>query len=227
MASNIVVAGGDGALGRAVVVELTARGHRVAVVDVSPSPDASVCALAIGGVDLTDDAAVSAAYARVATELGAIHGLVNVAGGFVWELFDGGSLDNWDRMYRMNVRTAATSCRAALPHLLSTRGSIVNIGAAAAANAAAGMAPYAASKAGVTALTESLADELRGKGVRVNALLPTIIDTPTNRKDMPDADPAGWVHPTDAARVAAFLLSPEAAAITGVGIKLSLGRANG
>ena len=73
------------------------------------------------------------------------------------------------------------------------------------------------------ALTESLADELRGKGVRVNALLPTILDTPVNRKDMPDADWSGWVSPADAAKAAAFLLSGDAAAITGVGIKLSLG----
>lgn len=223
MASNIIVAGGDGALGRAMVAELVARGATVAVVDFAPSPDASVAKLALGGVDLADDAAVSAAYDRVAKDLGSIDGLVNVAGGFVWELFEGGSLDQWDRMYRMNVRTAATSCRAALPHLLSSRGAIVNIGAAAAANAAAGMAPYAASKAGVMALTESLADELRAKGVRVNALLPTIIDTPTNRADMPDADPAKWVQPGDAAKAAAFLLSADAAAITGVGIKLSLG----
>ncbi|MEN9932783.1 MAG: hypothetical protein RIS17_1356 [Pseudomonadota bacterium] len=223
MASNIIVAGGDGALGRAVVAELAARGTTVAVVDFAPSPDASVAKLAIGGVDLADEAAVSAAYGQVAKELGSVDGLVNVAGGFVCELFEGGSLDQWDRMYRMNVRTAATSCRAALPHLLASRGSIVNIGAASAANAAAGMAPYAASKAGVMALTESLADELRAKGVRVNALLPTIIDTPTNRADMPDADPAKWVQPGDAAKAAAFLLSADAAAITGVGIKLSLG----
>lgn len=225
MASNIIVAGGDGALGRAVVAELAARGHVVAVVDFAPSPDTSVAKLAIGAVDLADEAAVSAAYDRVAKELGGVDGLVNVAGGFVWELFEGGSLDQWDRMYRMNVRTAATSCRGALPHLLAAKGSIVNIGAAAAANAAAGMAPYAASKAGVMALTESLADELRGKGVRVNALLPTILDTPTNRADMPDADPAQWVRPGDAAKAAAFLLSADAAAITGVGIKLSLGLA--
>ena len=223
MASNIIVAGGDGALGRAVVSELAARGHTVAVVDFVPSPDASVAKLALGGVDLAEGAAVSSAYDRVARELGGVSGLVNVAGGFVWELFEGGSLDQWDRMYRMNVRTAATSCRAALPHLVASRGSIVNIGAASASNAAAGMAPYAASKAGVMALTESLADELRGKGVRVNALLPTIIDTPTNRADMPDADPAKWVQPGDAAKAAAFLLSADAAAITGVGIKLSLG----
>jgi NAD(P)-dependent dehydrogenase (short-subunit alcohol dehydrogenase family) len=223
MASNIIVAGGDGALGRAVVAELASRGASVAVVDFAPSPDASVAKLAIGGVDLAGEAAVSAAYDRVAKELGSIDGLVNVAGGFVWELFEGGSLDQWDRMYRMNVRTAATSCRAALPHLIASRGGIVNIGAASAANAAAGMAPYAASKAGVMALTESLADELRGKGVRVNALLPTIIDTPTNRADMPDADPEKWVQPGDAAKAAAFLLSADAAAITGVGIKLSLG----
>jgi len=132
-----------------------------------------------------------------------------------------GSIESWDRMYGMNLRTAAISSKAALSHL-STGGAIVNVGAAAAADAAMGMAPYAASKAGVMALTQVLADELRDKGIRVNAVLPTIIDTPTNRKDMPEADTAAWVKPEAAAKVIAFLLSDESACVTGVGIKLSL-----
>lgn len=214
-----IVAGGLGILGRAVVARLVASGHAVAVVDFANGSLDGV--EVIGGCDLADESAVSAAYAQAAQALGGIDGLVNVAGGFVWELVDGGSLESFDRMYRMNLRTAVASSRAVLPHL-KAGGAIVNVGAAAVAAPGAGMASYAASKAGVAAFTESLAEELKNRGIRVNAVLPTIIDTPANRADMPDADMSGWVKPTSAASVIAFLLSEEAGSITGVGVKLSL-----
>lgn len=218
---KIVVTGGLGILGQAVVQFLKNRGDQVAVVDVAPARDDQGDVMVLGGIDLTDEAAVVAAYRSIADELGGIDGLVNVAGGFLWETVIDGSLDSWDRMYAMNLRTAVISSRAAVAHLVKG-GAIVNIGAAAAGNAAMGLAPYAASKAGVKALTESLADELRGKGIRVNAVLPTIIDTPTNRADMPDADRSGWVTPAGAARAIGFLLSPEAGTITGATLPLSL-----
>jgi NAD(P)-dependent dehydrogenase (short-subunit alcohol dehydrogenase family) len=218
--SNIIVAGGFGVLGRAVVEELRARGHQVAAVDMAPAPGANT-GVAIGGVDLADDVAVAAAYAEAAARFGGIDGLVNVAGGFTWELVESGSLDSWDAMYRMNLRTAAASCQAVLKHM--TGGAIVNVGAVAATFPGLGMASYAASKAGVMALTESLAEELRARGIRVNAVLPTILDTPANREDMPDADTSGWVTPSSAAKAIAFLLSSDAAAVTGTGMRLSLG----
>ena len=99
--------------------------------------------------------------------------------------------------------------------LRASGGAIVNIGAAASIKAAMGMGAYAASKAGVARLTEALAEELKDAGVRVNAVLPSIIDTPANRKDMPDADFTRWVTPEALANVIAFLLSPEASAVTG------------
>lgn len=217
---NIVVAGGLGALGRAVVAKLQQVGHRVAVVDLATAPSDGDTLL-FGEVDLADETAVEAAYAAAAAELGGIDGVVNIAGGFVWETLADGSLDSWDRMYRMNLRTAAVSSRAALGHL-KPGGAIVNVGAASAAHPVAGFAPYAASKTGVMALTESLADELRAKGIRVNAVLPTVIDTPANRADMPDADTSAWVRPEAAADVVAFLLSAQSSCVTGVGINLSL-----
>jgi len=220
MSLKIIVAGGLGALGRAVCADLSKRGNNVAAVDLAPAPESFGC-LAFGGVDLADEAAVAAAYGRAAEALGGLDGVVNLAGGFLWETMRDGSINSWDRMYATNLRTAAISSKAALPHL-SAGGAIVNVGAAAAADAAIGMAPYAASKAGVMALTQALADELRAKDVRVNAVLPTIIDTPTNRKDMPDADTTAWVKPEAAAKVIAFLLSEESACVTGVGIRLSL-----
>jgi NAD(P)-dependent dehydrogenase (short-subunit alcohol dehydrogenase family) len=99
---------------------------------------------------------------------------------------------------------------------------VVNIGAASAINAGAGMGAYAAAKAGVHKLTESLAQELKGK-VTVNAVLPSILDTPVNRADMPDADFGKWVQPKDLAAVILFLASPEAGAITGALIPVTGG----
>jgi NAD(P)-dependent dehydrogenase (short-subunit alcohol dehydrogenase family) len=116
----------------------------------------------------------------------------------------------------MNVKTAANASRAAIPHLrASGSGRIVNVGANAAIKAAAGMGAYAASKAGVHRLTESLAEELKTDGVTVNAVLPSILDTGANRSDMPKADFSAWVAPDDLASVMLFLASEEARAVTG------------
>ncbi len=220
--SVVVVTGAFGALGRVVVAELAKQGFSVAAVDVAPAPAQGDAVLALGGVDLADEPAVVAAYAEVAEKLGSLDALVNIAGGFTWEPIETGSIESWDSMYRINLRTAAASCRAALPHLLKNGGAIVNVGAAGAIQPAAGMAPYAASKAGVRALTESLAEEMRTKNIRVNAILPTIMDTPANRSSMPDADTSAWVRPEAAAKVIAFLLSAESGAVTGASVPLSL-----
>ena len=126
-----------------------------------------------------------------------------------------GALATWDRLYAMNLKTALVATRALLPLLKVGRGSIVNVGAAASVKAAAGMGAYAASKAGVARLTEALAEELKNDLVRVNAVLPSIIDTPPNRADMPDAEFDRWVSPAQLSAVIAFLLSPAASAVTG------------
>jgi NAD(P)-dependent dehydrogenase (short-subunit alcohol dehydrogenase family) len=127
-------------------------------------------------------------------------------------------------MYMMNTLTAVTMCKLLAPTLAKAdSAAIINIGAAAAAKADAGMGAYAASKAGVARLTESLAAELANQGVTVNAVLPTIIDTPTNRADMPDADFSQWVRPTDIAEVIYFLASPGARCITGASIPAARG----
>lgn len=217
--ANFIVTGGLGVLGRAVVAELAGQGHRVAAVDIAPAPDDAGGGTVFGSVDLADEAAVGTAFGAAVAALGGLDGLVNVAGGFAWEPVEGGSLETWDAMQRINLRTALVATRTALPHL-GAGGAIVNIGAAAAARPGTGMAPYAASKAGVMALTQSLAEELKARGIRVNAVLPTILDTPANRRDMPDADPAAWVQPAAAARVIAFLLSDAAGPINGAGIPL-------
>jgi NAD(P)-dependent dehydrogenase (short-subunit alcohol dehydrogenase family) len=129
---------------------------------------------------------------------------------------EAGRAGTWDEMYVRNVRTALLASQGALPHLLARgRGRIVNVGAAAAGAAGLGMGAYAASKAGVARLTEAMAEEFKDRGITVNAVLPSIIDTPANRASMPESDATRWVHPDALAQVIVFLLSDAAAPITG------------
>ncbi len=196
-----LVTGASGALGQDVCALLEERGYDV---------------LPIRGVNLSDTDAARAAIDALA-ESGRFHGVVNVAGGFAWETVMDGDVDTWDRMWSMNLKTTLNTCRAAIPHL-EDGGSIVTIGAAAAARAAAGMGAYTASKSAVARLTEALSEELAARRIRVNAVLPTIFDTPSNRRDMPDADVGEWLQPRQVSNIVAFLLSEEASAITGASI---------
>ena len=211
----IAITGGHGVLGRAVVEAALADGLKVAIIDHAPGQSAPEGVLELGGVDLTDPASAQTAIDRVAAHFGRLDALFNIAGGFVWQTTDDAD-PAWASMFALNVTTALNASRAALPHLkASAEGRIVNVGANAALKSAAGMGAYAASKAGVHRLTESLAEELKDTSVTVNAVLPSILDTARNRQDMPDADPAKWVAPADLARVMLFLASPEGRAVTG------------
>ncbi|MET0250062.1 MAG: SDR family NAD(P)-dependent oxidoreductase [Sphingobium sp.] len=223
---SIIVTGGFGVLGRAVAAAFAAQGDKVARVDFAPvAPDSVAGGFDLPNVDLTDDAAVDKAVAAVVAEQGGVDVLVNVAGGFTWETLEGGSIAGWEKMFAMNLRSNATITRASLPFLQqSAAGRVVNIGAGAAIQAAAGMGAYAASKAGVHRLTEALAAELAGSSVTVNALLPSIIDTPANRADMPDADTSSWVQPQAIADIILFLASPTARSISGALIPVTRGQ---
>ena len=216
---RIAVTGAFGSLGVAVVNAALAAGASVAAIDRADAPHASTdlgTAKLFGGVDISDAAAATATIEKVAQSLGGLDGLVNIAGTFRWQTLADGNLDTWDFLYKINVRTAAAASKAAIPFLTANgNGRIVNIGAFGAVKAAAGMGAYAASKAGVAKLTEALAEELKAKGVTVNALLPSIIDTPPNRADMPKADFSKWVRPEELADVIVFLLSDHASAVTG------------
>ena len=226
MARSVIVTGGFGVLGQAVAEAFAAQGDKVARVDFAPQAHVPLeGSIDIGGIDLTDAEATKGAIAKVVAANGGIDVLVNVAGGFVWETLEDGSVGTWSRMHAMNVLSNATITQLALPELRkSSAGRIVNIGAGAAAGkAAAGMGSYAASKSGVHRLTEALSEELAGTSVTVNAILPSILDTPTNRADMPDADYSTWVRPEAAAKVILFLASEEAGAVTGALIPVTRG----
>ncbi|MFA7586310.1 MAG: SDR family NAD(P)-dependent oxidoreductase [Novosphingobium sp.] len=211
----IMVTGAAGILGGAVVEHLAGAGAIVLAVDFAPAIADRGQAASYAGVDLTNADAVVELMRAVGERFGCLHGLANIAGGFTWETVADGTLDSWDRLYRMNVVTTLNASKAAAPLLERHGGAIVNVGAAATAKAAAGMGAYTASKSGVARLTEAMAEEEKDRGVRVNAVLPSIIDTPVNRADMPDAEHDRWVAPQSLAKVVGFLLSDDANAITG------------
>ena len=220
MPSVAVVTGGFGVLGRAVAQTLAGQGYSVALIDFAAQAqdDAGVSspALVLAGVDLADAAAADAAMHQIRRRLGGIDALINVAGSFRWEPFESSLTSTWDLLYRTNLLTAVNASKAALPHLLKSRaGRIVNIGANSALKAGAGVSAYAASKSGVHRFTESLAEELKPHRITVNAVLPSIIDTPANRSAMPDADHSKWVAPAELAAIIGFLVSAQASASTG------------
>ncbi|MFA8326294.1 SDR family NAD(P)-dependent oxidoreductase [Burkholderia ubonensis] len=226
--SVVAITGGFGHLGLATAAWLGARGARIALIGRGAAPAAEtlpaelVGARCIGGADLVDEQAAVQALDAVQREFGRLDALLNIAGAFAWETVADGDVATWDRMYALNVKTALNASKAALPHLLQRpSGRIVNIGAGAALKAGPGMGAYAAAKSGVARLTEALAAELRDTGVTVNAIAPSIIDTPQNRADMPDADFTRWVQPREIAATIGFLLSADAQAIRGAWIPVS------
>src|SRR6266849_9758979 len=218
----VVITGALGALGKVVTEEALARGARVAAVDhapsqIPPAPDR----IELGGVDLSDAAQAKKAIDAAAAHFGRLNALINIAGAFAFETVAEGDPKTWQRIYAINVLTALNASRSALPHLAASRSArIINVGAMAALQAGAGMGAYAASKAGVHRLTEALAAEWKGK-ITVNAVLPSIIDTPANRASMPKADFSKWVTPQELAEVILFLASDAASAVTGALLPVS------
>lgn len=215
-----VVTGGFGAAGAAVAALAQARGAKVAVIDFTDPPPGLALEHVQARVDLSDFAQTQAAMDAIAGHLGPIDGLFNIAGGFAVQTLEEGT-EAWERLFRMNVLTALNATRAALPHLKSPGGAVISIAAAAAGRAGAGMGPYAASKAAVLRMTESLAEEQKARGVRVNAISPTTLDTAANRAAMPTADPARWVTTAELAELALFLASDAASGVTGADVRLA------
>ena len=221
--SCVLITGAAGALGRAVVAHFAARGARLALLDrdgdalaalVYSVPGATALPLAN---NLLDPAAVAAAVEQAASRFGGIAAAVHLAGGFTMgEAVHETAAATWQRMLDLNVDTMLHSAAAVIPMMRrARRGCIVNVGAMSALHGAAKMGAYIASKSALMRLTESMSAELRGEGINVNAVLPSIIDTPANRQAMPDADPNRWVAPEALAAVIGFLCSDDARAIHG------------
>ena len=223
----VVITGGFGSLGLAAAKAASASGAKVALIDRAPVPtdgrlkDLPESALPLGDVDLTDLQQAQAAAKQIADKFGRIDALLNIAGGFRWETFADNDLDSWDFLFSINVKTAISASKAMLPYLQKEGGAIVCISAGAANKAEVGLGAYAASKAGVSRFVEALSQEVKDQNIRVNAVLPSIIDTPPNRQDMPDAEFDRWVTPEALANVLLFLISDEASAITGAQIPVS------
>jgi NAD(P)-dependent dehydrogenase (short-subunit alcohol dehydrogenase family) len=224
----ILVAGGTGGLGHAVSLAFLEAGAKVAVTYRAQQQFNALKAAAgkagseLEGysVDVTDEAAVRQLVEKIVAKYRRLDAMVNTVGGYaggtkLWEL----ETKVFDQMLALNLRSGYALLRAAVRAMLKEgHGAIVNVAAKAALDHAAGAAAYAASKSAAVALVDSLAADLRGSGVRVNTILPSIIDTETNRKVMPKADFAKWPKPEDIARVILFLCSDDARVIHGAAI---------
>jgi NAD(P)-dependent dehydrogenase (short-subunit alcohol dehydrogenase family) len=225
---TVLVAGGTGGLGNAVSLAFLEEGARVAVTyrkeeeyaALKKASGAKASALEGSLVDVTDERATAEFVAGLVARHGRLDGLVNTVGGYaggitLWEL----ETKVFDAMLSLNLRSGYALARAALPAMLKQRhGSIVNVAAKAAFDHGAGAAAYAASKAAAVAMMDSLAADVKGTGVRVNSVLPNIIDTATNRRAMPNANFASWPKPDEIAQVILFLCSDNAAVVHGAAL---------
>jgi len=219
-----VVTGAFGILGEAVCAALLANGDRVARVDYAQPRAALAGCVDFGGVDLADVDCANQTIDAIVETMGPPDILINVAGGFTWETLADSTMESWSRMFSMNAMTCLNMTKAALPQLRNRPNArIINIGSMSATSAAAGMATYAASKTAVHKITEALAAELADTSCTVNAVLPNVIDTPTNRADMPDADFSKFVQPAAIADLILFLASPASRGISGALIPVSRG----
>jgi NAD(P)-dependent dehydrogenase (short-subunit alcohol dehydrogenase family) len=224
----VVIAGGTGGLGNAVSRAFLEEDAKVMVTyrkeeefaALKQGAGAKAAALEGFALDLTDERATSEFVGRVLSRHGRVDALVNTVGGYaggvtLWEL----ETKVFDAMLSLNLRSGYALARAVVPAMLKQKhGAIVNVAAKAAFDHGAGASAYAASKAAAVAMMDSLAAEVKGTGVRVNSILPSIIDTAVNRRAMPQADFATWPKPEEIAQVILFLCSDNAAVVHGAAV---------
>ena len=223
-----LIAGGTGGLGRTVSRAFLAEGARVIVTyrkkqefdDLKKIAGADLSNLVGSDLDVTNEAAVQKFISNTVMENARLDFLINTVGAYAGgvKLWDTDP-DVFDQQLKLNLISGYVLCRAVVPLMLKQqRGAIISVASKAAVDHAAGAAAYAASKAAAVAMMDSLAADLKGSGVRVNSILPSIIDTQVNRKAMPGADFAKWPKPDDIARVILFLCSDDARVIHGAAI---------
>ncbi|MAJ73136.1 hypothetical protein CMK13_09030 [Candidatus Poribacteria bacterium] len=225
---SAIVTGGTGTLGTAICQYLLSNQYRLIVpsfledeielfernignrmVDVSLAP-----------TDLTKADEVDKLAEMALEKFGKVDVLANIAGGFLsGNLTAEMKLDEWEFMMDLNLKSVFLCCRSVLSHMMERQyGKIINVSARAGLKGIAGMSAYSTAKAGVRILTESIAEEVKDKKINVNAIMPSIIDTPTNRQAMPNEDHSLWVKPHQIAQVVGFLISEQASIINGATI---------
>ena len=216
---TVVVTGGSGAVGRVASRRFAEAGAQVVVADMAPPPD-EAGAVVYHETDVLDEASVRGLLERVASDYGGPHVLVNIAGGFRF----GPSVEemeesDWDSLLQLNLKSAFLSIKNVLPYMKAQDyGRIVSIAARSGLRGDPMVAHYSVSKGGVILLTQSVAAEVKEHDITVNAVLPSIIDTPANREAMPNAKVERWVQPDDLANVLLFLASEEARAVSGAAV---------
>lgn len=218
---DVVITGGTGGLGRGVVAALVAEGASCWIPNVDPrmSADFELKSHArvhlVEGVDLLDEAAVAAFYGQI----GQVYASIHLVGGFRMAPLAETSAADFKKMFDLNALSAFLCSKAAVARIRAGAGNggrLVNVAARPALTPTAGMLSYAVSKAAVVSLTQSLAEELKAEGIWVNAIAPSIMDTPDNRRAMPKADFDRWPKVDQVARAITYLASPDNALTTGL-----------
>lgn len=219
----VMITGAAGNLGQAVADAFAARGDQLVLVGRHVPPGEGEPQRWWVAADLFDADQTAAAHAQAVRRCGRIDVLCHLAGGFrMGEAVHETSAASWDFLVDINCSTLLNATRAVVPGMIEQgHGKIITVGAFAAQKGAAGMGAYVASKSAAMRLTEALSAELRDKGINVNCVLPTIIDTPENRAAMPGADPTRWVAPAALAEVIVFLASDAARAIHGAALPVT------
>jgi NAD(P)-dependent dehydrogenase (short-subunit alcohol dehydrogenase family) len=221
---TVVITGAAGALGRAVAQHFLDEGAHLALIDQDEARLRSVFAGRADApphllveADVASEAGMAAAAVRIEQALARVDVLIHVAGGFeMGEPVHGLSRAAWDRMMNLNAWSFVAVTKAFVPQMLGDgAGKIVAVSAASAVRGAAQMAAYVASKSALQRLVEALSQEVRAKGINVNSVAPTIMDTPANREAMPNADHSAWVSTAVAAQTIAFLASDAALSVHG------------
>jgi len=209
----VLITGGAGALGQTVVPAFVSTGASVILGDLNPVQVPGVTALK---ADFTDQTQVRSLVEEVIRTSGQLDALINLVGGFATGRVVETDVSRWQRMLTLNLTSAFLLSQAVLPSMLQRgQGRIVHVAARAALEPFTGAAAYIVSKAGLIGLIRTLSTELAGSGVTVNAVLPSTIDTPANRRAMPAADPSKWARPDSIAHTLTFLASDAASQING------------
>ncbi len=215
---RVLITGATGALGQAVLEKFTASGDAVFAVHAPNQKPAAITGVEWVGADLTQRKSVFDLFAR----LDDLDAVVHCAGGFRYGMIDAISAEDFRFLTELNFEAAFYVASAAVPGMKKRKkGTLLFISAFATMNPSPGMSAYAASKAAVNAMVTCLAAELKNEGIRVNAILPSVIDTPANRKDMPHADPSKWVSPADIAELLHGLTLAKSKSITGALIPIT------